>query len=557
MKTYKSLLWFFLVVFLVISCQKEKSFEKGNVATSAGSLKSGTTGDCLGSLLSGIYKKDTVLNSTNYVDVQVDVSQPGSYVVSSDTVNGFYFRATGTFTTTGLDTVRLQGVGTPATAGTNIFTITYDSTQCTIAVPIIDGGSGGTSVFTLAGSPNACTGASVQGIYTEGIAANSSNTATIDVNVTSVGTYAISTTAVDGITFSASGTFAAAGAQSVTLSASGTPTAAGSFTIPISAGSSGCSFQLTVVAGTPATYTLSGAPDSCTGATVQGTYLVGTPLTTSNTATIQVNVTTGGTYSISTTAVNGITFAGSGNFSTTGAQSVVLTASGTPTVAGDNVISITAGSTSCNFKVNVTTGPANADLFPLSANSWWSYDDLSGIFVTSGDSLKRVNIDSGMILGNTYKIFQNQDNTTPIDSSFFRKNGNNYLEITSADFYSSVTFDSPVPGEINFLKEGLTANQTWSSAEFTGAVGGTSTKIQYSFTCTAANTTATINGNNFNNVYKISWKPRINSGGTGYQDDPLYSFESWYAQGIGLIYFKANDSSGGSAAINILHWQVF
>ena len=153
MKTYKPLLGFVFLIALIFSCQKEKSFEIGNVASSSGSLKLGNTGDCLGSLVSGIYKKDTVLSSINYVDVQVDVSKTGSYVISSDTINGFYFKGIGVFSAIGLDTVRLQGSGTPVAAGTNIFTITYDSSQCIFTVPVIDGGSGGTSSFTLTGHP--------------------------------------------------------------------------------------------------------------------------------------------------------------------------------------------------------------------------------------------------------------------------------------------------------------------------------------------------------------------------------------------------------------------
>jgi len=64
-----------------------------------------------------------------------------------------------------------------------------------------------------------------------------------------VGTYSIVTTAVNGVTFSASGTFSGAGAQAIVLNASGTPTAEGSFTVPVTVGSTTCSFPLTVVSG--------------------------------------------------------------------------------------------------------------------------------------------------------------------------------------------------------------------------------------------------------------------------------------------------------------------
>src|SRR5215831_6608531 len=116
MKTYKPLLGFLLIAF-IFSCQKEKSYEKGAAGTSSGSLQSATTGDCLGNAVSGTYKKDTILNSSNYVDVQVDVSKTGNYVISTDTLNGFYFKAIGTFTATGVTSVRLLGNGKPIAGG--------------------------------------------------------------------------------------------------------------------------------------------------------------------------------------------------------------------------------------------------------------------------------------------------------------------------------------------------------------------------------------------------------------------------------------------------------
>jgi hypothetical protein len=451
MKTFKPLLGLLLLVW-IFSCQKEKSYEKNAAGFSSGSLQSAATGDCLGNAVSGTYKKDTILNASNYVDVQVDVSKTGSYTISTDTINGFYFRGAGSFTATGMTSVRLLGNGKPIAGGTNIFTVTYDSSQCTFSVVTTDSGTGGP----------------------------------------------------------------------------------------------------------PATYSLAGSPNACTGATVQGTYTTGVSLTTSNTATVQVNVTAVGTYSIATTAVGGMTFTGSGTFSSTGVQSVVLLGSGTPTTAGANVITISVGNASCTFTVNVTQGVANTDLFPLTTNSWWSYDDVDGLFVNAGDSLKRMDINTLVYTGNNlaYNVFQEQDNTTPFDSFYYRRSGNDYFELNVADLYSTFSFDSLVVGDINFLKEGLAVNQSWTSAEFSGKMNNSPAKLQYAYTCTAASTTATINGNNFNNVYKISWKPRINLNNTGYVDEPGTSYESWYAKGVGLIYFKATLSSG-TATINIKHWQVF
>ena len=246
MKTYKLLLWFFLLTVLVMACQKELSYENKNGTPSDGSLQSGVTGDCLGSAVGGIYKQDTVLNPTNYVDVNVDVISGGSYVISSDTINGFFFRATGTFSTTGVNTVRLQGNGKPLAAGTNIFTVTYDSTQCTFSINTLPGSSGGNAVFTLAGSPTTCIPGTTQGTFTAGTPTDTSNKAIIQVNVITTGPYAIGTS-MNGVNFSVSGTFATTGTQTVTLTASGTPNAAGTFYVPVTAGSSSCSFTLIVV----------------------------------------------------------------------------------------------------------------------------------------------------------------------------------------------------------------------------------------------------------------------------------------------------------------------
>jgi len=233
----------------MMACKKEYSYEKGKLNPSAGSLQSGTTGDCLGSVVKGTYKVDTTLTDSNYVDVKVDVTTAGDYRVSTDTINGFYFSATGVFTATGENTVRLQGNGRPQTVGTNIFTVTYDSTQCTFSVTALPGASGGTAVYTLQGAPNNCNPGTTQGTYAAGIATNSSNTATVNVDVATVGTYAIVTTAVNGVTFTASGTFSGPGAQAIVLNANGIPTVEGSFPILVTVGSTTCSFTLTVVAG--------------------------------------------------------------------------------------------------------------------------------------------------------------------------------------------------------------------------------------------------------------------------------------------------------------------
>ncbi|HLG40431.1 MAG TPA: hypothetical protein VI461_12215, partial [Chitinophagaceae bacterium] len=187
------------------------------------------------------------------------------------------------------------------------------------------------AVFIFSGSPNACTVATPGGSYIAGLALTTTNTVSLQVNVTTAGTYTISTATINGYKFSATGAFTATGTQTVTLVGSGTPLAAqtDNFT-PAMAGITGCAFDIVVSAPVPSVYTFSGAPGNCTVANVSGTYGLGVTLTSSNTVVVEVNVTTAGVYTISTNTVGGMTFSSTGNFTTTGIQNVTLDGSGIP-----------------------------------------------------------------------------------------------------------------------------------------------------------------------------------------------------------------------------------
>lgn len=237
------------VLLLIVSCQKEKSYEQGR--PSKGSLQD-SSGNCLSKTVAGTYKATKSLADSNFIEVEVNVSQPGSYTIYTDTVNGYYFRATGNFNKTGANTVRLKGSGTPAIAGTDDFYIFYDSTFCDVSVTVMPNAasSGGTAVYSLKDNTGNCLGSTPSGTYTQGVVLTSSNKVDIQVNVTTVGTWNITTASVGGFAFSGSGTFTATGLQTITLTGSGTPTASGVQTFAVTVGSATCNFNITVAAGT-------------------------------------------------------------------------------------------------------------------------------------------------------------------------------------------------------------------------------------------------------------------------------------------------------------------
>lgn len=332
-----------------ISCNKQTDFTSD---VSVGTLKKDAGGQCLPITATGLFVVDSVLNDNSYVDVQVNVTAQGTYEISTDTVNGFYFSRTGGVGA-GLRNIRLYAKGKPINPGNTAFRIRYGTSTCTFNISV--GGGTVPAVYALGGAPGLCTGFVIGGTYVTGTPLTTSNTVSLSVNVSAVGSYSISTTAVNGVSFSAVGQFTTLGPQIVTLAGSGTPVTGGSFPITVNANGSSCSFSLAVVG--PAVYTLGGAGSTCTGVVLGGTYNAGIILSASNTATVNVNVTTTGAYNISTTAVNGITFASSGVFTTTGAQTVALNGSGTPAAAGNFSFPVTGGSSTCNFSVTVNPTP--------------------------------------------------------------------------------------------------------------------------------------------------------------------------------------------------------
>lgn len=344
-----------MVLLLAYGCKKEESFEIGNTP-SVGTLQSDASGDCLPKTVNGIYVATTPLvPATNTITISVNVTQTGTYVIGTDTVNGYFFRATGTFTTLGANTVTLRSNGTPFTNGIDNFIVTYNGTICDIAITVLPAGSGGPAVFTLVsgGTPVNCASAVVNGTYVTGTPLNASNFVNVQVNVTQIGTYTISATG-GGMTFArTTAAFTATGVQTVRLDGSGTPTGpAGPVTVTMAAPFGSCSFTVQVTG--QAVYTI-----NCPGVTVQGTYRVGVALTSANTITIPVTaVTSPGGYSITGT-INGMTFTGSGNLTAPG--NIILTGTGTPATGASPTSNLVLTSPSCTIPITVapaTAGPA-------------------------------------------------------------------------------------------------------------------------------------------------------------------------------------------------------
>jgi endonuclease G len=120
----------------------------------------------------------------------------------------------------------------------------------------------------------------------------------------------------------------------------------------------GCKKDPAPPASTNAEFTI----HNCGTTSVQGGYYVGTSLTSTNTITLQVNVTKTGTYSVTTATINGFKFTATGSFGSTGIQNLVLTGNGAPVNTGNFVFLATAGTSTCTFAVVTSVQlPGNID----------------------------------------------------------------------------------------------------------------------------------------------------------------------------------------------------
>jgi hypothetical protein len=536
-----------LVLFL--SCQKETSFE-GDNTPAEGSLLSDVNGDCTPKTVNGTYVAGTALvASVNTITCDVNVTKKGPYLITTDTINGYFFSATGTFTSLGNNTVTLRGNGTPFSAGVNNFIVSFDSTFCDIQVTVQGsggGGGGGTNaVYTLVagGTPSNCASAVVNGTYTQNAALTASNTVTVSVNVTTIGAYTLTATG-GGMTFTATGNFTTTGNQNVTMTGSGTPATSGANTVTFAAPNNSCNFAVNVApaGGGAAVGTLAGSPGTCSPITVNGFYIESSATGSSNTVGVTVNVTTAGTYTISTNTVNGLSFSSSGNLTVGNNQVINLAASGTPTTAGNQTYTVTFGSSSCTFTVQVLPN----DYFPRSVGSNWSYEFNDA----ANDSLYRVvNPSTLSALGNTYQIFLGNDGTGLDSSGYYRRNGGDYFEWFDAGGY--LGYDAPVWGQYIMVKDNVAANTIWKSSGYAGTAQGTALNVRFSYKIlqkdVPVTVTSSVGNTTYNNVIVVEEKLELEVTPGVWQDitNTIDFFgKAYYARGIGLILYEALNAAG-------------
>lgn len=298
---------------------------------------------------------------------------------------------------------------------------------------------------------------------------------------------------------------------------------------------------------------LQGNFGDCLAKTINGIYTATKSLADTNYIEVDVDVTETGRYSIYTDTVNGYFFRAEGTFSTVGSNTIRMKGFGTPASEGTDDFTVFYDSSFCNISVTVasstgggSTSPST-DYFPLTQNSYWTYDDGAG-----GDTLKTTISGTASKGGKTYQQFvTTYESGPPNDTSLYRKDASgSYYTFVDTSGIGALGLSFPQAGfDVLFLKSSLTAGATWN-ADFSATLSGIPVTVRFKFTCTNANTSITVNGVTYNNVYQVTSVFQLGAAGTF--TDVFSLPDSYYAKGVGLI--RSSDQFSGDQ--DIRYYQI-
>lgn len=107
-------------------------------SSSVFSLNADSLGNCINPGVNGTYNDGVAMNSTHTVELDVFVTSPGTYSVTTNTVNGMSFSKTGTFASTGYSSIILtNNGGTPVSAGNFALTGTAGTSICAFNINVV------------------------------------------------------------------------------------------------------------------------------------------------------------------------------------------------------------------------------------------------------------------------------------------------------------------------------------------------------------------------------------------------------------------------------------
>lgn len=316
--------------------------------------------NCGEAQVGGEFNEGKPVTIKDQIILKVNVTKIGNYTFKTATNNGISFLASGVFLYPGEQIVTLRPTGSPtwkAPDGIIPFDILDKdgvSYGCTVNVPVTSASAG----FDVVDCTNNVV---VHGNYSIGKETIPSlNYIELKLNVTKPGPYAIETETKNGLSFRASGNFAATGLQTIQIPASGIPDMVGTVVFnQFKELVSGMTLCPTVSVNIQAVVGCFAEVSSVTGNQI-GTWTAGVPLTGAQ-YSVTLTASSAGPYTLQA-AGSGITLTASGTVPAPGTQAITVTfnASGIPAIAGSIPLVIKG---SCGdvttINVNISVGPGD------------------------------------------------------------------------------------------------------------------------------------------------------------------------------------------------------
>lgn len=145
----------FIAIMLLtgFGCGKENSIEPPTEATggtdATGIVTGGTAqfsiNSCEDASISGTYQAGKALGSDAQIRIKLNVTRTGDWTMATGVVNGMVFLGAGSFTTTGTQTITLQGTGIPVAAGANSISYKIGNTSCSVTLTTTGNDNAGNS----------------------------------------------------------------------------------------------------------------------------------------------------------------------------------------------------------------------------------------------------------------------------------------------------------------------------------------------------------------------------------------------------------------------------
>lgn len=185
--------------------------------------------------------------------------------------------------------------------------------------------------------------------------------------------------------------------------------------------------------------------------------------------------------------------------------------------------------TSCTkLLVDFAQPPVFEDYLPITAGSYWDYEDLDP---NSPLSHRTTAVGDTSIDGRLYTMFTSN---LP-DTFYYRKDQNVYYQYVTLDFNGFV--QNPPSLEVAILHSDYQANQAWETPPVDIVLSGVGLKTKLVSTITQRDFAANIAGVNYNDLIEVTTEIFFSTDGGATYTSSGSAYVIVFAKGVGIVYY--------------------